>query len=142
MLVVKVGGSGSVYVAARPLVCVRGVCEYQLWTSKFDAYGNRLWTNATVAEGPIYQPGSRVWPLGLSDVEDLWVTVSGPGAVGTVDYTTTRYNSNGVKQSVRSYDGPWGGNDLSRAVTVDKNGNAFVTGFSRGSVGNDFATVK
>ncbi len=59
------------------------------------------------------------------------------------DFCTIKYNSSGVQQWVRGYDGPAGGYDYISALGVDGFGNVYVTGGSKGNGSEyDFATIK
>ncbi len=62
------------------------------------------------------------------------------------DYVTTKYNSSGIQQWQRRYNGPGSGDDKPRAIFVDANANVYVTGISDAypsyGLDNDVATVK
>jgi hypothetical protein len=59
------------------------------------------------------------------------------------DYELLKYDSAGRLVWARTYGGPAGGYDTPYAVAVDRDGNAYVTGYSVQSGENyDFATVK
>lgn len=62
---------------------------------------------------------------------------------GNSDFVTIKYNSSGVQQWVKNYNGPGNQNDEAYAITIDNNGNIFVTGESEGAgTGKDYATIK
>ena len=59
------------------------------------------------------------------------------------DYTTTKYDSNGIEQWVVRYNGPGNYQDTPKAIAVDAFGNVYVTGYSYGDGTNsDYATIK
>lgn len=63
-------------------------------------------------------------------------------ATGT-DYATIKYSATGDQQWVRRYNGPGNAVDIAYAIAVDKAGDAYVTGGSRGAdLVDDFATIK
>ncbi|HAY35037.1 MAG TPA: SBBP repeat-containing protein [Ignavibacteria bacterium] len=59
------------------------------------------------------------------------------------DITTIKYNSAGVQQWIRYYNGPANGNDYSKKITSDDLGNVYVTGKSPGTgTGDDIVIIK
>ncbi len=75
------------------------------------------------------------------------VYVGGSGYVmnfSPPDYITIKYNSAGVRQWVRTYNGPSNEEDNLVGIVVDNFGNCYVTGTSRGGpiTGTDIATIK
>ena len=67
------------------------------------------------------------------------VRLSGKG-----DFTVVKYSYSGLQLWATSYNGPAGFDDYQPWIAVDRIGNAYVTGISRGSggTGTDVATVK
>jgi uncharacterized delta-60 repeat protein len=60
-----------------------------------------------------------------------------------IDYTTYKYDNNSNRIWKKTYNGPGVGPDMATAITLDAEGNVYVTGRSVGSeTGDDFATVK
>jgi hypothetical protein len=59
------------------------------------------------------------------------------------DFTTIKYNANGVQQWVQTYNGPGNDDDEVNCIAVDASGNVYVSGSSKGNnTGWDFATIK
>src|SRR4030095_6226772 len=61
------------------------------------------------------------------------------------DYSTVKYNANGVQQWVQIYNGPTNGTDYGNSIAVNGNGDVYVTGQSaalQSSSGYDFVTIK
>jgi hypothetical protein len=61
-----------------------------------------------------------------------------------LDYATLKYNhKTGSTQWTMRYDGPVSGDDVASALTVDHDGNVYVTGTSLGAgSAKDYATLK
>ena len=83
--------------------------------------------------------------IAVDDSGNVYVTGSSSGGSGFgLDYATVKYNSAGIQQWASRYNGPGNGEDYAVAIKVDKSGNIYVFGSSKGIGTNnlDFATVK
>ena len=81
--------------------------------------------------------------LQLDAKGNVYVTGPSMGVGSGFDFATIKYDPSGVELWVARYNGPGNGDDRSRAIAVDTDGNVYVTGSSRGvDSGDDFATVK
>ncbi len=70
---------------------------------------------------------------------------SDEGSNGLINYVTIKYNSTGVQQWFKSYNGEGGLGDFASAMSIDQSNNIYVTGGSVGTataVDSNFATVK
>jgi type IX secretion system substrate protein/beta-propeller repeat-containing protein len=105
-----------------------------LWAKRFDGTGH----NIDIASAIAIDDNGNIYVTGWSR--------SGT-ALGSEDYCTIKYNSDGVQQWVKYYDGANGVDceyyDYAKAICVDDAGNVYVTGISVNSSNNeDYATVK
>jgi len=101
----------------------------QKWIQRYNGPGNTVAVARSLAVSP---DGSSVYVTGYS------------GTSGHNDYVTIAYNAvTGARRWVSRYNGPAGGNDQGRSVTVSPDGRTvYVTGRSQGKTsGYDIATV-
>lgn len=113
-------------------------------TIKYDFHGTQKWVARYNSTG---NNTDIAYALTVDDAGNVYVTGWGytePGDLcGSPDYITIKYNSNGVQQWVKKYNGPGGGDDFAYAIAIDRLGNVYVTGESAGnSTGRDYATIK
>jgi hypothetical protein len=141
------GADSAVGIALDPggNVCITGssagvasISEYV--TIKYGPGGKRVWVARFSGPANSFaQPEAiRVDHLGN-------VYVTGDATVGgsNVDYATVKYSKDGKRRWVRYYDGPVKGVDQPWAMTLDTQGNVYVTGVSNGATSKeDYATVK
>ena len=84
--------------------------------------------------------------MALDNNGNVYVTRYDYNANGESDYLTVKYNTSGVRQWQKRYNGPGSGDDKPRAISVDDGGNVYVTGISDAypgyAIDNDVATVK
>ncbi|MEO0134345.1 MAG: SBBP repeat-containing protein, partial [candidate division WOR-3 bacterium] len=129
--------SGNIFVTG--IIANPYLCDY--CTIKYDKNGNELWVRmyngsklsndiataiAVDYEGNVYVTGYS-WE---------WLTYQ-------ADYVTIKYDKDGNELWIRRYDGPDNYFDNAHAISVDKEGNVYVTGFSFASgTFDDFTTIK
>jgi hypothetical protein len=144
------------------------VTEYTYATVAYSGVGAPLWVqryklgrdarpNAITVDrdGNVFVTGTSTLAYSGAGVS-LWTNLHGgnaiaadPGGDGNVfvtgslagDYGTVAYSKDGIPLWTNRYNGPAGGTDQATAVAVDLNGNVLVTGYSAGSVNNDYATI-
>ncbi|MBU0517609.1 SBBP repeat-containing protein [bacterium] len=93
-------------------------------TIKYDADGNELWVQRYDAGG------MGDWSNDIAvDVDgNVFVTGTSAPVAGSYDITTIKYDTGGSEQWVAQYDGSMNDTDIGRALTVDGDGNTYVTG--------------
>lgn len=97
------------------------------WVSRYNGPGN----NTDIA-----------YSLALDGSGNVYVTGYSKGNGTLEDFATIKYNSNGVEQWVSRHNGPGNGLDVARSIAVDGSANVFVTGYTTGSTGYGYTTVK
>ncbi|MEO0091809.1 MAG: SBBP repeat-containing protein [candidate division WOR-3 bacterium] len=127
---IKVDGQGNVYVTGPS----RASGAYDYATIKYNSSGVQQWVQRYNGLG---NSGDESYALSLDTYGNVYVTGKsyGPGTYN--DYTTIKYNPNGVQEWVISYDFNSAG-DYAYGIEVDGQGNVYVTGTSSG----DCATIK
>ncbi|MBK7447495.1 MAG: SBBP repeat-containing protein [Ignavibacteria bacterium] len=75
--------------------------------------------------------------------DNIYITGGSIGAGTQSDYVTIKYNSNGIQQWIKIYNGSGNGADIADAIAIDKENNIYVTGESMGILtGIDCVTIK
>ena len=107
-------------------------------TIKYDFNGVQQWVRNYNGGFGSDSPAAMI----LDAAGNIYITGQSAGDGTNADYLTIKYDAAGTEQWVRRYDGPSTvlANDYDRAaaLTLDADGNVFVTGNSS----DDFATVK
>jgi uncharacterized delta-60 repeat protein len=128
---IVVDGSNNVYVT--------GESEGDYTTIKYNSAGQRQWV---VRYNGTANYDDQVAAIAIDATGNVYVTGTSYGSESSYDYATIKYNASGQQQWVARYDGPASSDDQARAIAIDGAGNAYVTGYSYGSVGYDYATIK
>jgi uncharacterized delta-60 repeat protein len=133
---ITVDGAGNVYVTGYSTGS--GTYPNDYATIKYNSGGETLWVRRY--DGP----GARndeACAIAVDGAGNVFVTGYSYGANN--DYATIKYNSVGVQQWVKRYNGPGNSSDYAKAMALDGAGNVYVTGQSSGSgTGQDYATIK
>jgi len=136
---IKLDKAGNVYVTGSS----RDYPENDFSTVKYDAAGVEQWVARFNGPGDAFD---HTTDLAVDDSDNVYiagVTRSNQARSYNDDYATIKYNSDGVEQWARFYNGPANQGDEAMAVDVDQQGNVYVTGTSIGLGGDsDYATIK
>ncbi|HMU44492.1 MAG TPA: SBBP repeat-containing protein [Ignavibacteriaceae bacterium] len=110
-------------------------------TINYSADGDTTWISRY--NGPASND-DRASSLAVDNLGNVFVTgKSYGGSITNYDYTTIKYNSLGDSVWVNRYNGGASDIDGASAVSVDKSGNVYVTGYSTNiSTAFDYATMK
>jgi uncharacterized delta-60 repeat protein len=110
-------------------------------TIKYNVDGIQQWI-ARYNNGPYYYE-DEASAMAIDNVCNVYVTGYSVGLSTDRDYATVKYNSNGIQQWVRRYNGPGNDWDEASAITVSNTGYIYVTGYSFNADNNeDIATIK
>jgi uncharacterized delta-60 repeat protein len=131
-----VDDSGNVYVTG---FIARVVTDW--YTIKYrSSDGQYLWGITYDGEG---HGEDKAYAIAVDRDGGIYVTGYSAGLNNFSDYTTIRYNLNGVQQWVSKYNGTGSGDDKAYAITIDRSGYIYVTGWSAGIESSyDYATIK
>jgi len=109
-------------------------------TVKYSSSGIAAWTNRFNGQG---NGDDKAVGVAVDASNNVYVTGSSTSAGNGLDYATIKYSSGGTASWTNRYSGPVNGDDIPIGLTVDRNGNVYVAGYSAGSSsGLDYATIK
>ncbi|MDZ7359466.1 MAG: T9SS type A sorting domain-containing protein [candidate division KSB1 bacterium] len=107
---------------------------------KYNQNGRRLW-NARY-NGPA-NLNDVAYALAVDDSGNVYIAGYSVNSSPNRDFITIKYNRKGIRQWVASYNGPANWHDGIYDLQLDKNGNAYVTGYSYAEAsGYDWVTIK
>ncbi len=132
---VAVDAEGSAYVTGGSYYSGR----HDVVTIKYASDGTQQWVQSSL--GAFGSDGGG-WAIKVGPSGDVWVGARASYVAGGYDFKTLRYGNDGTLMWSELYDGPVGGDDKLSDLALDDAGNAYVTGYSMGTGGYDYATVK
>jgi uncharacterized delta-60 repeat protein len=110
-------------------------------TIKYNTNGVQQWI-AKYNNGPYYYE-DEASAMAIDNVGNVYVAGYSVGLNTDRDYATVKYNSNGIQQWVRRYNGPGNDWDEASAIMVSNTGYVYITGYSFNADNNeDIATIK
>jgi uncharacterized delta-60 repeat protein len=131
--------SGNVYVTG---FSMGTGTNYDYATIKYNSAGVQEWVQR---QNGLMNGDDRPSSLVIDVSGNVYVTgYCVNSSTGRRDYTTLKYNSSGILQWLRNYNGPGDSDDEATSIAVDDIGNIYVTGgsASNGSFNYDIVTVK
>ena len=136
---IAVDNSGNVYVTGYSYIYKLGTYDDYV-TIKYNSEGVEQW----VARYNSPENNSdRAIDIGVDSSGNAYVIGFTSGSAPYIDYTTIKYNSEGVEQWVARYNGPDNLADHAMGIAIDSSRNVYVTGYSNDSeTDEDYATVK
>ncbi|MGH7452278.1 MAG: tandem-95 repeat protein, partial [bacterium] len=128
---------GNIYVTGWSFYLGRG---FDFLTVKYSPNGNPLWIQR------FNGPGNRkdaATAIALDQAGNVYVAGTSSNKDSTLDYAVLKYDTHGNVLWVEHYNGPGRGNDEVTALTLDSEGNVYLTGGSwSAQTGMDYMTVK
>jgi len=111
--------------------------SWDIITLKYNSDGVQLWSN-------VFNSGFKDDPadIGIDHSGNIYVTGYSWNSSAIADYTTIKYNRFGKQEWVVNYNGPANEWDSATAIALDSLGYIYVTGYSRGIDGIEYATIK
>lgn len=128
---------GNVYIAAISRGSMSGT---DFAVIKYNSAGVQQWSQRY--NGPS-NSGEVPTAIAIDASGNVYITGRTIASGFNYDYATVKYNSGGVQQWAKIYNGTANGDDQPSDMVVDAAGNVYVTGYSSGTGTNaDYATVK
>jgi hypothetical protein len=136
-LAIAIDGSGNVYVAGRS----SGSGTWDDYaTIKYHSNGDTAWVRRY--NGP-EDSTDYAYAIAVDDSGNVYVTGYGIGSGSGKDYATIKYLPDGDSAWVVRYNGLANDHDVALTLAVDKSGNVYVTGGSKGDgTDYDYCTIK
>jgi hypothetical protein len=133
---IAVDDAGNVYVTGYSDRTGGG--NNEIVTIKYNSDGIQQWAQ-TYNE----RHDDRALSIALDRADNIFITGFVSNSINVDgDYVTIKYSNSGERRWISHYNGPGNGDDQAQKIVVDRNGYAYVTGFSTGQPeGYDFATI-
>ncbi|HEY3250781.1 MAG TPA: SBBP repeat-containing protein [Ignavibacteria bacterium] len=134
---IVVDNSGNVYVTGASQATGKG---YDYLTVKYSSTGTQLWTaRYDASSGDDMARSLKVFSDG-----SVFITGSSyGGTTNKLDYATVKYNSSGVQQWLKRYNGSANDTDIATSLDLDIYGNPYVTGTAKNTTtGYDYYTIQ
>ena len=129
--------NGNVYVTGYSIGALGG---YNFVTIKYNSSGVQQWLASYNGSG---NGNDQARSISLDISGNVYVTGYVQGTVGGQNFGTVKYNNSGVQQWVTEYNGTGNAADVPQGVSIEKNGNVYVAGYSIGATGgNNYAVLK
>ncbi|MEO8511995.1 MAG: SBBP repeat-containing protein [Ignavibacteria bacterium] len=135
---IAVDAYGNVFITGRTAI---SPANYDMLTLKYNSSGTQQWANTYNGSGNRFDVGNEIV---CDNAGNIYVTGNTQtDTIGTTDYTTIKYNTSGVLQWSKNYDGGTNLYDYVVGIKLNAFNDVFVTGSSIGpGTGYDIVTIK
>jgi hypothetical protein len=135
---IAIDSERNVYVAGYTRSGSYGTGDFL--TIKYQPNGDSVWLRTYNGTG---NGEDEAEAIAVDRSGNVYVTGFGIGDGTGSDFVTVKYNTNGIVQWVRTYNGPINYEDAAHALVIDTFANVYVTGQSWGmTTASDFLTIK
>jgi hypothetical protein len=129
--------SGNIYVTGSS---IEGLGGFDFCTIKYTSSGLISWLQ--IYNGP-GNGDDRSKNIVLDNSGNVYISGTSRGSGTEDDFCTIKYNSSGVQQWVRRYNGPASFSDNAMCMVIDIAGNVYISGYSIGiGTSSDYCTIK
>jgi hypothetical protein len=134
---IAVDNSGNVYITGQSFGYGT---KFDYCTIKYNTLGETQWIQRYNGENNSYDSPSSI---AVDNSGNAYVTGYCRANETGYDYTTMKYNPQGVQDWIHFYDGGVKRDDSAFFIVVDRSNNVYVTGKSSGDgTGEDYVTIK
>ncbi|MBE2256611.1 MAG: SBBP repeat-containing protein [Ignavibacteria bacterium] len=138
--VIAIGSKGDVFITG---TSESYDSEMDFATIKYNSNGVQQWVKR-------YSGSASSWDyateLVIDSLDNIYVTGSSSTSFNSnYNYATIKYNSDGVQQWIKTYNGPGNRNDWPNSIAIDRFNNIYVTGYSDSTLLSEtraFTTIK
>jgi len=117
-----------------------GASSRDVITIKYNSIGNQIWVANFNSS---FNQNDYALAMGIDSQENVYVCGGSQGDLYYDDYLIVKYNSSGVEQWNRRFNGSDNFLDQARKLVIDKSDNVYITGYSTFlGTGYDFTTIK
>ena len=116
--------TGNIYVTGRSF---GAGTNFDYTTIKYSPSGVEQWVVRYNGSGNDVDEATNIV---IDNSGNIYVTGKSKGSDTDFDYTTIKYNPDGIQQWIKQYNGPTNGADETSAIEIDIYGNIYITGRS------------
>lgn len=110
------------------------------YTIKYNSSGVYQWGKTFGGTG---NGDNKAYAITIDRRSNIYITGYISDTETGFDYATIKYNQNGTQQWARIYNGPANSDDKAYAITIDRMGAIYVTGYASNTGSSfDYATIK